>query len=88
MKISERTAGPFTMEQIKMFVCNEVTNRPPRKKLDICLVFTFKDSLMILKSFLLLLRRRRYRIGRVISRFIAKDVRRDVEVTSNYAGEP
>lgn len=37
----------------------------------------------MLKSILLLLRKRRYRVGRTISRFIAKDVRRDVEVTNN-----
>ena len=37
----------------------------------------------MLNSILLLLRKRRYRVGRKISRFIARDVRRDVEVTSN-----
>lgn len=35
------------------------------------------------KSMLLLIRKCRYRVGRRISRFIARDVRRDVEVTSN-----
>ena len=35
----------------------------------------------MLKSIRRWFRRRQYRVGRVISRFIARDVRRDVEVT-------